>query len=138
MKLISKLAISSAVIALAFMSTANAQSMRISVPFGFKAGSQALPAGTYKVDLNQATQHVTLHQLDGKAACILMVKRFAGAGMADRGSLVFNQYGASHFLTSVKTAGVDGAAELWKSRAEREISQAQPGVEPAMVLAATR
>jgi hypothetical protein len=138
MKLFSKLAVASAVIALAFVSTASAQSMRIAVPFGFNAGSVALPAGTYSVGLNQAAQFVTLHQLDGKANCVLMVKSFAGNGVVDRGSLVFTQYGTAHYLSRVKTAGVNGAAELYKSRSEREIAKAQPGVKPAVVLASSR
>jgi len=51
MRFISKLAISSAVIAIAFMSTANAQSMRVNVPFAFDtwyspAGRALLPAST--------------------------------------------------------------------------------------------
>jgi hypothetical protein len=138
MKLFSKLAVTSAVIALAFVSTANAQNMQISVPFGFNAGKLALPAGTYNVNLNQPAQTVTLHRLDGKANCILMVKSFAGSGMVDRGSLVFTQYGSSYFLARVKTPGVDGAVELWKSHAEREVAKAQPGVQPAMVIASSR
>lgn len=138
MKFISKLAVTSAVIALAFVSTANAQSMRVDVPFGFHAGSLSLPAGMYNVALNQTTQRVTLSKLDGKANCFLTVKSFNGSRVGDQGSLVFNQYGSSYFLSKVKAAGGLGGAELFTSRAEREFAKAQPDVKPAMVLASGR
>src|SRR6266568_2650605 len=85
MKLISKLAVTSAVLALAFISTANAQGMRVSVPFSFNAGSLTLPAGEYSVDVNSTTQRVMLKQLDGKASCFLMVKALNGSGQVERG-----------------------------------------------------
>jgi len=137
MNFISKLAVTSAVIALAFVSTANAQSMRVDVPFGFKAGDSALPAGTYKVDLNQASQRVTLSQLDGKAGCFLTVKAFDGAGAVNNGSLVFHQYGSSYFLSKVKPAGV-GAAELFTTRAEREFAKTQPESKATLIIASGR
>ena len=138
MKLISKLAVTSAVMALAFISTANAQSMRVEVPFGFKAGNLSLPAGTYKVELEQRNQRVWLNQLDGKANCFLIVKALNGSKIADRGSLVFNQYGSSYFLTRVKTAGVEGSAELFTSRAELEFAKAQPESKGTLILSAGR
>jgi hypothetical protein len=138
MKLISKLAVTSAVMALAFISTANAQSMRVEVPFGFKAGNLSLPAGTYKVELNQKIQRVLLSQLDGKASCFLLVKASNGSKIAEQGSLVFNQYGSSYFLTRVKTAGVAGSAELFTSRAELEFTSARPESKATVIIASGR
>jgi hypothetical protein len=127
MKFISKLAITSAVIALAFVSTANAQSMRVSVPFGFRAGVQSLPAGTYKVELSRMHNRITMTQLEGTAGCFLPIKANGGPGMPEGGALIFNHYGNSYFLTRVNSAGVAGAAELFTSRAEREVAKTQPG-----------
>jgi hypothetical protein len=138
MKLISKLAITSAVLALAFISTANAQSMNVDVPFGFHAGKLSLPAGTYKVEVNQRAQRVTLNQLDGKYNCFLMVKDFDSAGPAEHGSLVFNQYGSSYFLTRVKTAGIKGDAEMFTSPAEREFAKTQPEAKEIALVASGR
>lgn len=59
MKLISKLTFTSAVLALAFVSVASAESMRVSVPFGFRACGQTLPAGDYRVELNLTNQRIT-------------------------------------------------------------------------------
>ncbi len=137
MKLFSKLVVTSAVIALAFISTANAQSMRIDVPFGFRAGNATLPAGTYKVDLNLTSQRVALSQLDGKASCFLTVKAFDGKGQVNNGSLVFHQYGSSYFLSKVRAVGAS-TAEMFTTRAERELAKAQPAVRPTTVIALGR
>ncbi len=137
MKFFAKFAISSAVIALAFISTASAQSMRVDVPFAFKAGNQTLPAGKYEVNLNQAAQRVTLSKLDGHFNCYLTVKGFNGSPATERGSLVFNQYGSSYFLSKVKSPTA-GGAELFTSRAEREYSKAQPEAKPSLVIASGR
>ncbi len=133
MRVISKLAISSAVIALALISTANAQSMRVSVPFGFRAGQQLLPAGTYNVEVSQQNRRVTLTQLEGKAGCFAAVKSYSGSGMTGQGKLVFNQYGSSYFLTHVTPAGATSAAELFSSRAERELAKVEKPVKTVVV-----
>jgi hypothetical protein len=138
MKLFSKLAITSAVLALAFISTANAQSMNVAVPFGFHAGRLSLPAGTYQVAVSQAAQRVTLNQLDGKAKCFLMVKDFGSESLAEQGSLVFTQYGSSYFLKRVKTAGVKGDAEMFTSPAEREFAKTQPEAKQIALVASSR
>lgn len=138
MKFFSKLAVTSAVLALAFISTASAQSMRVNVPFGFHAGDQALPAGTYKVDLNQRAQGVRLSTLDGKANCLLNVKALGGSGVPDTGSLVFHRYANSYFLAKVKPAGVAGGAELFTSRAERELAKVQPEPKSTLIIASSR
>jgi hypothetical protein len=137
MKFFSKFAVTSAVIALAFVSTANAQSMRVDVPFGFKAGGLSLPAGSYQVAVNREAQRISLSKLDGKVNCFLTVKSFDYSAAPQHGSLVFNQYGNSYFLSKVKSAG-SGGADLSISRAEREFAKAQPDLKPTMVLASGR
>jgi hypothetical protein len=138
MKLISKLAVTGAVLALAFISTASAQSMRVNVPFGFHAGEKSLPAGTYEVAVSQKAQLVKLTQLDGKSNCMLVIKAFDGTPQADHGSLVFNHYGSSYFLTRVKAAGVEGGAQMFTSRAERESAQVRPAAKETVYIASGR
>ena len=133
MNFISKLAITSAVIALAYVSTANAQSMRVSVPFGFRAAGQSLPAGTYKVEVSHQNGRVTLTQLETRARCFAPIKAYTGSGSTERSKLVFNQYGNSYFLTQVAPAGAAGAAELFTSRAERELAKVESRVNQVLV-----
>lgn len=138
MKLISKLAVTSAVIALAFMSTANAESMRVNVPFDFHAGQVTLPAGTYQVETTPASPLIKLSQLDGKYTCLLMTKRYGGPAQPDRKSLVFNQHGTTYFLSRVAAGGVRGSAEVYTSPAEREYSKAQPAAKETVYVASGR
>ena len=138
MKLISKLTLTSAVLALAFVSIASAESMRISVPFGFRACGQTLPAGEYKVELNQMNHRITFLQLDGKAGCYMNVKAYTGPGAPERGTLVFNQYGDSHFLARVNAPGVTVGAAVFIDRAERELAKAEGPAKPVLILASSR
>ncbi len=132
------LAICSAVIAVAFMSTANAESVRVAVPFGFKAGAATLPPGTYQVEVSPSKQQIHVAQVNGKAGCFLTIKDFAGKATTERGSLVFNRYGSTYFLTRVNPANADAGVELYMSKAEREIAKAEPVTHPAMVVASGR
>lgn len=125
MKLISKLTFTSAVLALAFVSIASAESMRVSVPFGFRACGQALPAGVYRVELDQTSQRISLRQLDGKAACYVTVKSYTGSGSAEQGELVFNQYGDRYFLSRVDAPGVSMGATVFTDHSERELAKAE-------------
>ncbi len=138
MKNFSKIAIAGVVFALASISTASAQSMRISVPFGFHAGNQMLPAGEYKVDLNQQNQRITLNNISSRRSYFLIVKAYSGSTDSDRASLVFNRYGENYFLTRVNTTGVARGAALFEGRAEREIAKTRASVKPEIVLASGR
>ncbi len=128
MKLISKLAVASAVFALAFVSFANAQTMRISIPFGFSAGEKVLPAGEYRVELNRLSHRIALSHVDGTEGCYLPVKAFTGSGAPEQGSLVFNQYGDRYFLSQVNARGAGMGASVFSDRAEREIARTQARV----------
>lgn len=88
MKNFSKIAIAGVVFALASISTASAQSMRISVPFGFHAQNQMLPAGEYKVDLNQQDQRITLNNISSRRSYFLVVKAYSGSTDSDRATPV--------------------------------------------------
>lgn len=138
MKLFSKLAIAGAVFALAFISTANAQSIRVSVPFSFQAGGQSMPAGEYRVDLNQTGTVITLGPKSGQPSCFLIVKAHTGMGMPDRASLVFNKYGESYFLSDVNILGAPSGVEVFGSHAERELARVHGTPKPVTVLAARR
>ena len=124
MKLFSKLTFASAVVALAFVSLASAQSMRVSVPFDFRASGQSLPAGLYAIELTQRNHVVTIRQLDGKAACFLLVQSYIGPGAPDHGSAVFDRYGDRYFLSRVNAPGVPRGAAMPVDRAALELAKA--------------
>jgi hypothetical protein len=138
MKLIPKLALTSAVIALAFMSTANAQNMRVNVPFAFHAGRVVLPAGTYQVETSQTSPIIRLSQLDGKFACLVMTKAYSGSAQPNRRSVAFNRHGTTYFLSRVTAGSVKGSAEVYTSPAEREYSKARPEAKETVYVASER
>ena len=137
MKLISKLTLTSAVLALAFVSVASADSMRVAVPFDFRACGQALPAGVYRVELDLGSQRISFRQLDGKAACYTSVKAYTGPGASDVGTLVFNRYGDRYFLSLVNAPGVSMGAAVHADRAEREVARNAAAGKPVRVLASS-
>ncbi len=120
----SKLAVAGAMFAFASIA-AQAQIMRVSVPFKFHAGSQVLPAGDYEVRIDQASRRVTVANLDGRAAGFHNFKNSVIQNESNRGSLVFHAYGDSYFLHAVRPKMADGA-EMYTSRAERETARSLP------------
>lgn len=128
MKLLSKLAVTSAVLALTFVSIANAQTMRVSIPFGFSAGDKVLPAGEYRVELNRSANRMLVNDVNGKDGCFLAVKVYRESGAVERGSLIFNRYGDRYFLAQVNAPGASQEALVFSNRTERESAKAQAGV----------
>lgn len=107
--------------------TAQAQSadqLKASIPFSFTIGNQTLPAGEYTVRyVNQSSGKSALlfRSLDGRTSRIVNMN-IAQSGRAEmKASLVFNQYGESHFLSEVWTGGDQYGLSLPKSRAERQM-----------------
>ena len=89
MKLITntKLAIASALCAVVFTTAAQAQGVRVTVPFKFRAGSAVVPAGDYAVQVDRAHGRVTplfdqCRQLRGRA-CHQVVGRWIAVGRDD-------------------------------------------------------
>jgi hypothetical protein len=76
---------------------------------------------------------VTLTQLDGHAGCFAPVKAYTESGLTEQSKLVFSQYGNSYFLRRVTPAGATGGAELFTSRAERELAKVETRVKQVLV-----
>ena len=117
----SRLAIAGAVFAFASIA-AQAQTMRVSIPFRFHAGASIMPAGEYQVTINQQSRHLTIAGLDNHAGCFLNYKTAMLGKDAVKGRLVFHAYGSAHFLNRVEPRSSDGV-ELFTSRAERELAR---------------
>ena len=126
MKHLSKLAITGAVFAFAFTAAAQAQSLRVSVPFKFHAGATVLPAGDYDVKVEQASQRITIVSLDGKGSCFLPYMASYTSNKPGKGHLVFTQYGGVSFLHRVRPDPTNGGFELFTTKAEREMAKANP------------
>lgn len=138
MKLITntKLAIASALCAVVFTTAAQAQGVRVTVPFKFRAGSAVVPAGDYAVQVDRAHGRVTLGSLDGKNTLYVPVQN-SFEGVSEKGSLTFHKYGDAYFLAKIKAPGATGY-QMFTSAAEREARRTTGGSEIAMLEIPTR
>lgn len=70
------------------------------VPFEFKVGSKVLPAGDYKVYVEDQT--VRLQKNDGNGNVIAITRRKIGTGRAETEvKLTFRRYGDQYYLSQV-------------------------------------
>jgi len=100
------------------------ETMLVSVPFAFVAGSVTLPAGDYcirKWGRNSDVLQIT----DSSRRGIAMVVTHSAQGkeVQTESKLVFNRYGERYFLSQVWTAGAIRGKQLYKSSREKEVSQ---------------
>ena len=91
------------------------------VPFAFSVSGKTLPAGEYKIGVdNNRTGLVQIKSADGRATFTLTHSAGAGAPSAEP-KLVFHRYGDQYFLAQVSTGEVrTPILELPSSKAERE------------------
>lgn len=95
--------------------------LRVNIPFDFRAGDSALPAGEYRVNLDAQAQRLTLRQADGTAA-VFVQARPRQVKAADAGSAVFYQYGDTYILRNVQSGGSAWAYETPRTKVERELA----------------
>lgn len=87
---------------------ANAQELRVNVPFAFQLRDGAMPAGDYSVRVDAAKRQVMVESLEGTAATQFFALASDAKG-PDSASLEFHKYGNTYFLDKVKT-GTGGLA----------------------------
>lgn len=112
--------------------SAQAQMMKVIVPFDFSTGQATLPAGDYNVSKHSTAQGVLqIRSNDGSAAAFLLTSSVQARQIGEKGKLVFNRYGNQYFLTQVWEPGNDTGHQLRQSKAEREIARnaAKPKLE---------
>lgn len=122
MKLVQKLA-TGLVVAALFATYAQAQVMRVHVPFNFHAGSTMLPAGDYQVRSVAGTSQVWLVAADASTGCALPIRSQIVPTKSGQGKLVFRSYGSSYFLARVENPGLSNGADFHPSKAEKEMAK---------------
>ncbi len=112
---------------LALLAAASAfgqQRMTFDIPFEFHAGTNVMPAGQYKVTQLSLESGLTGIACD---ACKVDVRVLTTAGASNNerteGKLVFNQYGNTYFLSSIRSPGSNVGRVLPTSQAESEVAQ---------------
>jgi hypothetical protein len=99
---------------------------KVDVPFAFQNGSQHLPAGTYRIDLN--SEHViTLRGTAPNAAGVAMTNPEQRAKAQAKGTVVFRRYGDHYFLHEIWMPESTTGRKCVTSRAEQKEKQLQIG-----------
>jgi hypothetical protein len=99
---------------------------KVDVPFAFQNGSQHLPAGTYRIDLN--SEHVIiLRGTAPNAAGVAMTNPEQRAKAQAKGTVVFRRYGDHYFLHEIWMPESTTGRKCVTSRAEQKEKQLQIG-----------
>ena len=96
---------------------AQGQTMQVNVPFAFHNGSQHLPAGTYRVEIQSS--YVLL--LRGRSGSGFVMTNPAITSTAPAiGKVIFTRYGDQYYLSEVWPQGSGTGERCVKSRQEKE------------------
>jgi hypothetical protein len=103
-------------------------SARVNVPFAFVANHYAVPAGSYKVLLSDATLTL-INANTGKAQSMLLVRREDIGAIQTQGRLSFEISGGRYILTEVQFAGSSAHSKLLvQPKSEHEVAKnTEPG-----------
>ena len=99
---------------------AQTMNMHATIPFAFRAGEKAMPAGEYTISHSSAT--LILHQ-EGGPSVVLLTNAASRPNPTADARLGFNRYGERYFLSSVWTSGSRDGREIPKGRAEAELAR---------------
>jgi hypothetical protein len=100
----------------------SAQELKVTVPFGFVAGSRTLPAGEYTVSQPANTSSVVIRSADG-AGVSMITNQVESPGRRETAKLVFHRYGDHYFLAEVWDTDRSTGSQLPKTPQERELAQ---------------
>ena len=105
--------------ALSGPAAAQAQSVTVSIPFGFSANDQSVPAGTYRISL-QAPRYLSFVGQSTRKQYLMLVQPTGEQNSQDGGRLTFRRYGDSNYLYQVWMPGRGEGRQFVRSRAEQE------------------
>jgi len=111
---------------------ASAQTVHVTVPFSFVAGSKNLPAGDYTIELNLGKRTMFLRSEDRSGNSVVMLANNSDwARNPDKTYAIFQRYGAHYFLAEVWSQGA--GQTLNPGNLERELASKHSNVEVARV-----
>jgi hypothetical protein len=111
---------------------ASAQTVHVTVPFPFVAGSKNLPAGDYTIELNLGKSAMFLRSEDRSGNSVVMSAHNSDwARNPDKTYAIFQRYGVHYFLAEVWNQGA--GQTLNPGKLERELARKHSNVEVARV-----
>ena len=96
--------------------------IRANIPFDFQIGSTALPSGEYSI--HHANGMLFVSQTGGayKSSVVFTVGTDRPSRSTEKGTLQFNQYGDSYYLSKVWTPDSETARATLKTPREKELA----------------
>ena len=108
---------------------AQTMNMQATIPFDFQIGSTVLPSGEYSIRHSGGVLFVKQTAGSHKGGLFLTVGEDRPAGAKAAGTLLFNRYGSTYFLSKVWSAESTEAQATPKTAREKELAShiGQPG-----------
>ena len=103
--------------------------MQASIPFDFQIGSTVLPSGEYSIRHSGGVLFVKQTNGAQKSGMFLTVGEDRPVGSSAAGTLLFNRYGSTYFLSKVWSPESTQAQAAPKTPREKELARhiGQPG-----------
>ena len=108
---------------------AQTMNMKATIPFDFQIGTTVLPSGEYSIRHSGGLLFVKQTGGAYKGGTFMTVGEDRPAGSKAAGTLLFNRYGSTYFLSKVWTAESNEARATPKTSHEKELARhiGQPG-----------
>ena len=113
------------------VTVAQAQSIKVKVPFSFLISNKTFPAGQYSV--SSSGDHLTLQDSTGKPIFFGIANQVSGRQVGDTGQVVFHCYEQDCFLSEFWTPTRENGSQLLPSRYEQELAKHRKGMEFALL-----
>ena len=101
---------------------AQGQIMQVNVPFAFHNGSELMPAGIYRVEIQ--SNHLILLRGQSRSGFV-MTNPATTRDITGPGKVTFNRYGSQYYLSEVWPQGSETGQRSVKSRQEKEAEQGE-------------
>ena len=99
---------------------AQSQAMQVNVPFAFHNGSQLMPAGIYRVEIQSS--HVILLRGQSRSGFV-MTNPETTRTITGSGKVIFNRYGSQYYVSEFWPQGSETGQRSVKSQQEKEAEQ---------------
>lgn len=97
----------------------NGRTMKAAIPFEFRAGEKALPAGQYDVRVDVSSGIVSIQNIRG--GVMVTSSAISTSMKQDTGKLVFKRYGGTYFLSAVCGPEKELGRRLKAPKAEKSV-----------------
>ena len=101
---------------------AQSQTMQVNVPFAFHNGSQLMPPGIYRVEIQ--SNHLILLRGQSRSGFV-MTNPETTRKITGPGKVIFNRYRSQYYLSEFWPQGSETGQRSVKSRQEKEVEQGE-------------